>query len=65
MLGASALGIAAIWNSGGLTHHPAMKEYLQLGPEDVVMGLIYLGHTSMAARPGHRLIPLQDKVTWM
>ena len=65
LLGASALGLAAIWNSGGMTHHPALKAYLGLGPEDLVLGLIYLGHTNAAPRPGHRLVPLAEKVKWM
>ncbi len=65
LLGAAALGISAIWNTGGMTHHPAMKEHLQLGAEDVVMGLIYLGKTNSAPRPGHRLVPLEEKVKWV
>ena len=65
LLGASALGISAIWNTGGMTHHPALKQYLKLGPEDVVMGLIYLGKTNASARPGHRLVPLEEKVKWV
>ena len=38
LLGATALGIASFWSSGGMTHTHALKHYLQLGEEDVVMG---------------------------
>lgn len=45
LLGASAAGIAAIWNTGGMALKPQMKEYLQLAEEDEVVGFIYLGYT--------------------
>lgn len=45
LIGASAAGIAAIWNTGGMTLKPEMKEYLKLEEPDEVLGLIYLGYT--------------------
>lgn len=65
LLGASAAGIAAIWNTGGMTHHQAMKDYLKLQHEDIVMGLIYLGYTDEQKKVGVRTIPLSDKIKWM
>ena len=64
LLGAAALNIAALWSTGGMTHHPAMKEYLGLSGEDVVMGLLYLGYSDKPLPPAKRNIPLQEKITW-
>jgi len=65
LLGASASGIAAIWNTGGMTHHQAMKDYLQLQQDDIVMGLIYLGYSDEQKKVGVRAIPLSNKIKWM
>lgn len=66
LLGATALGIASIWNSGGMTHHPAMKEYLKLDNEDdLVIGLIYLGYTDENQKEGKRNVPFEEKVVWV
>lgn len=45
LIGASVAGVAAIWNTGGMTLKPQMKEYLNLEESDEVLGLIYLGYT--------------------
>lgn len=63
-LGATAMGIAAYWGSGGMTLHPAMRNYLSLGEEDQVLGLFYLGYTDEPVPAGKRLRPLSEKVLW-
>jgi len=65
LLGASALGIASYWGSGGMAYHPAMKEMLHLREEDVVLGILYLGYSDEPAREGKRVVPLEEKVEWM
>ncbi len=65
LLGATALGIASFWSSGGMTHTPAMKEYLGLGEEDIVLGLIYLGYTDEPLKEGQRNTPVSEKVKWL
>ena len=64
LLGATALGIANYWGSGGMAYHPAMKEMLQLREEDLVLGILYLGYTDKPIPEGKRLVPLEDKVQW-
>lgn len=64
LLAAEALSIAALWSTGGMTHHPSLKNFLALKEEDVVMGLIYLGYTDIPAKEGRRSIPLESKVSW-
>lgn len=63
LLGATALGIASYWGSGGMLYKPEMKGYLGLGDDDVVLGALYLGYSE--AKPnGRRTVPLSEKVTW-
>ena len=64
LLGATALGIANYWGSGGMAYHPAMKELLQLREEDLVLGILYLGYTDKPTPEGKRLVPLEEKVEW-
>lgn len=63
-LGATALGLAGYWGSGGMTFHPAMKEYLSLREEDKVLGIFYLGYTDEPIPAGKRLKPMEEKVKW-
>ena len=63
LLGATAMGIASYWGSGGMIQHQAMKGYLQLGPDDFVMGAIYLGYTD-EQKQGKRKSEISEKVTW-
>jgi nitroreductase len=62
LLGANALGIATMWNTGGMAQKPALKAYLGLEEEDVILGLIYLGYTDEPAKEGKRTTPLSEKV---
>lgn len=64
LLGAETLGIAALWSTGGLVMHPAMKELLSLGEEDVVIALLYMGYTNEPKKPGRRT-PVESKVKWV
>ncbi len=64
LLGAEALGISILWSTGGAVLHPAMKEYLGLGEEDLVIGLLYMGYTDEPAAPGRRT-PVEAKTKWI
>lgn len=65
LLGATALGLASYWGSGGLAYHPAMKQHLDLREEDVILGFLYLGYADKAPQTGKRITPLEEKVLWM
>jgi len=65
LLGATALGISSFWSSGGMTHKPALRDYLKLSADDLVLGLIYLGYTDEPLKDGVRAVPLTEKITWM
>ncbi|RCH56311.1 nitroreductase [Mucilaginibacter hurinus] len=64
LLAATALNIGSFWSTGGATLKPVMKEFLGLGAEDQVLGLLYLGYTEQ--RPeGKRVTPVEEKVKWV
>jgi nitroreductase len=65
LLGAEALGISALWSTGGMTHHPALKSFWGLADEDVVMGLLYLGYTNEPAAAGKRNGTVSEKTEWI
>ncbi|QHL87132.1 nitroreductase [Nibribacter ruber] len=66
LLGATALGIATYWGSGGMAYKPAMKEFLHLREEDTVLGVLYLGYAEgPVLSAGKRVVPLAEKVRWM
>lgn len=64
LLGAEAAGLAVLWSTGGMTLKPAMKQYFQLGEEDQVMGILYVGYASDSSKPGSRQVPLDQKLIW-
>src|SRR5690606_21180819 len=65
LLGATALGIASYWGSGGMAYTPAMHKHLNLNPEDLVLGILYLGYTDKPIPEGKRIIPMESKIRWM
>jgi hypothetical protein len=48
-----------------MTHHPALKQHLGLGDEDIVLGLLYLGYTDEPEKEGVRNTPVSEKAIWL
>jgi nitroreductase len=63
LLGATAAGITSFLSTSGMTHHPPMKNFLQLREQDLVMGIIYLGYTDEQME-GKRHTDIGEKVVW-
>lgn len=63
LLGAEALGIAVLWSTGGMLLHPVMKDYFELGNEDVLLGMLYMGYTDEPGKAGKRG-PVEEKTSW-
>lgn len=63
LLGATALGIASYWGSGGMAQHQPMKDFLGLGEHDSVIGILYLGYSDEKPT-GRRVSGISDKVIW-
>jgi len=64
LLGATALGIASYWGSGGMAQHKAMKDFLNLQEDDFVMGILYFGYADNQPK-FVRSIPFNEKVSWI
>lgn len=65
LLGAEALGISALWSTGGMTHHPALKTMLGLTASDEIVALLHIGYSDTPPAAGSRKIPLEEKITWV
>ncbi|HEY0272672.1 MAG TPA: nitroreductase [Chitinophaga sp.] len=65
LLAATAYDLASFWSSGGMTYSPALHHYLELGPADKVLGLLYLGYPADELPAGRRIKPLTEKVKWV
>lgn len=63
LIGATALGIASFWSTGGMTHKNEFKKFLDLNDKDIVIGILYLGYTDFAYE-GKRVIPINEKIKW-
>lgn len=63
LLGAEAMGIAALWSTGGMTLQPAMKNYFQLNAADEMVGILYMGKSDERLK-GERKIPFSEKIVW-
>lgn len=63
LLGATAMGLANFWSTGGMTHKPELKEYLGLGDKDKILGIIYLGYSD-SIHEGKRITSLEEKIKW-
>lgn len=64
LLGAEALGISVLWSTGGAVLQPAMKQYLNLGEEDTMIALLYMGYSNEPVKPGRRM-PVEVKTKWI
>lgn len=65
LLGATALGLASYWSTGGMIYHPKFKEYVGLEENDEMIGTLYLGHADHLRKNKKRMTPLADKITWV
>src|SRR6185312_14443705 len=64
LLGATALGIASFWSTGGMALRQPMKEFLKLDEHDHVIGVLYLGYADNTTEAS-RTVPLEEKITWV
>jgi nitroreductase len=54
MLAAFALGFNAMWKTGGAAYDPLVKTSLGLGPDDAIVGFLYLGTEGAERAPAAR-----------
>ena len=64
LLAAHELGLSAIWRTGPSATDPMVKEFLGLGPEQHLIGFIYIGYPDKTPEPAERP-SYQDRTTWI
>lgn len=64
LLAAHALGLGAIWRSGAPIYHPRMKQAFNLGKDQEMVGLIYIGYAEGQAELKPRK-PFSELTTWI
>jgi nitroreductase len=62
-LTATAYGLGCYWGTGGPTYYEETKSFFGLGPEDKLMGFLFLGVPQKW--PEGRRQPIEDKVMWI
>ena len=63
LLGATAAGVSSFWSTSGMAHHSAMKDFLRMKKDDVILGMIYLGLSDENAE-GKRQTAMNEKIVW-
>ena len=64
LLAAHALGLGAIWRSGDPMFHPIMKETFELGEQEELVALVYIGY-SETQPPAPKRKPAEALTTWL
>lgn len=63
LLGATALGLASLWSTGPATISGRVKQFCGFDPEDVTVGLVYLGLPLGIPEGGDRPGPEVTRIT--
>lgn len=59
LLAASARGYSAMWRTGEVAYHPAVKRFLNLGESDRIVAIVYVGERgTVTAQPQTRKPPV-------
>jgi nitroreductase len=64
LLGAEAMGLGVMLRTGPAAYHPVIRKYLDLEPNEEVVGFIYLGHPAADRSPTERR-PAAELTRWM
>ncbi len=62
-LTAHSLGLATIWRTGPVAHHPHMRDFFGLEKDDRIVAYLYLGYPDMP-ETGRRREPALSKTVW-
>ncbi len=61
---AAHYNLGLYWGTGGMVLKPAMHQYFKLQPEDVMMGLLFIGGTDIEWPKGRRNSSIDEKTIW-
>ena len=63
-LTATVYNVGCYWTTGGVTNVQAARPFFDLGPEDKLMGFLYVGVIAVPSAPGTRK-PVSQKIKWI
>ena len=63
-LTANAGGIGCYWTTGGVTFNESAKPFFGLGPDDKLLGFMYVGVIAVPS-PAVKRGPIAEKVNWV
>jgi len=61
---ASAHRVGCYWSTGGITYYDGVQDFFGWGPEDRLMGFLYLGMPKSDKWPQGKRTPIEPKVRW-
>jgi nitroreductase len=64
LLAAHESGLGAVWRTGDVAYHPAMKRALGLADNETLVGLIFIGYPDMEP-PAAKRSPISEKTVWL
>jgi nitroreductase len=64
LLGAYAMGLGAMLRTGPAAYHRSVNEHLDLAPNEIVVGFVYLGYP-VADRDKTERRPASDRTRWL
>lgn len=65
-LAAAARGIGTFWSTPPVLYLPQMNAWMEIGPKDRCLGLLYLGYPAdPTAWPNGRRRPIEEKLEWV
>lgn len=64
-LSAYALGLGAYWSTGAMAFTNEMRDFFDLGKNDLSLGLFYIGKPANVHPKGRRITKIDEKVRWI
>ncbi|QBD79073.1 nitroreductase [Ktedonosporobacter rubrisoli] len=64
LLAAEEMGLACMWRTGDAAYNQRVKQWLNLTPEDHIVGIVYVGFPAISATERHPA-PVEAKTAWL
>ncbi len=61
----TAFGLGCYWTTAGITYMEAAKPYFDLGPEDKLLGFLYIGYVAKPFEGPSKRRDIRNKVKWV
>jgi len=61
----TAIGLGCYWTTAGITYMEEAKPFFDLGPDDKLLGFLYLGNLETPSDGPSKRSPVETKVQWI